>query len=156
MSFLDTVKSWFNVGGVKLVLMVPPSFEEASQTIKGTIKLSSKSDKHINKIVVQLEETFSQGRGESQTQRDYIWGEKEISGPMDIKTGEEKTLEFSLPFTPVKSNNEKMADQNGVIGVIGKTAVFVDGMKSTFRVKAFADVQGTAFGPVDSKEVRKA
>jgi len=154
MSFIDKVKSWFNIGGVKLAIDVPVNIEKASQEVKGSIKVTSKTDKHVEKITVKLVETFSQGRGESASERDYDWGEKEISSAFDIKTGEEKVVEFVLPFTPVKSSTESMADQGGVLGGLGKVAMFADNAKSTFKVEASAKITGSAFGTSESKEVK--
>jgi hypothetical protein len=154
MSFLDTVRGWFNIGGVKASLMVPPSIEEASKMVKGTITLSAKTDKKINKVKVELIESFSQGRGAQSTAREYTWGEKEVSGAMDMKAGEEKKIEFSLPFSPVKSSEEQLAKRDGALGALGKAAMFVENNKSTFKVVVHVDVEGAAFGASDSKEIR--
>lgn len=154
MSFVDTIKGWLNIGGVKASLMIPPSVEEASKMVKGIVILSAKTGKKINKVKVELVESFSQGRGAQSTVRDYIWGEKEVSGAMDIKAGEEKKIEFSLPFTPVKNNEEQLAQKDGALGALGKAAMFVENNKSTFKVVVNVDVEGAAFGASDSKEIR--
>jgi sporulation-control protein spo0M len=154
MSFVDTIKGWLNIGGVKLVLDVPSSVEESSKKIKGKLVCSTKTEKKIKNIKVQLVEQYKTGKAETASTTSYTWGEKEISGPFTLKAGEEKVIEFELSFTPIKTDTEKMAGQGGIVGALGKFGNMMDGTKSTFDITASASVEGGLFGATALKNIQ--
>jgi hypothetical protein len=62
------------------------------------------------------------------------------SEPFEIKTGETKSLDFSIPY----SFGKTLIDQGGVLGALGAKA---SGFQEAYFVIVVCDVKGTAMDP---------
>lgn len=153
MSFWSKIKNWLGIGGVKIELQVNPSYSKQSETISGKLIVTSKSDQTLQEIKVTVEEHWSYGRGEQKTQKTFELGMVKLPG-FSIKAGETQTLEFTAPFGLLKSQNDRMKEQGGVVGGLGKLGAFMDGEKSEYSVIASGDVKGVALGPNDRKAIK--
>jgi SpoOM protein len=154
MSFIDTVKNWLGLGGVKVELTVPGQVEKAAGKVSGKIVLTTKSDKLVKTIQVRCEELWSTGKGDDKQSKTLILGQIDLSGNFEMKTGEVKTLEFEVPFSIVKSKNDELKDKGGVLGGLGKMGSFLDSEKSSYSVVVDVDVDKVALDPSDRKDIR--
>src|ERR1017187_1317816 len=113
MGFLDTVKGWFNIGGVKVTLEgVNPVLAKSGGKITAKVTLHSKTDKDVTKVVYQLVEKTTQGTGSERREHERPLAERVVAEPFQIKAGEEKTLAFDLDYGDVK----ELKDMGGVLG----------------------------------------
>ncbi len=154
MGFMAGVKQFLGVGGVKIALAVPSQAQKSKQQLEGTVVLTAKSDQHIMELTVKLTESWTTGRGEDKTTKEFELGAIALPAPFDMRAGEVKEVPFTLPFTLLKSSNDQLIEKGGALGALGKVAAFAGAEKSTYCVKAEADVKGTALDPSDSKEIR--
>jgi hypothetical protein len=150
LGFLDTVKGWLNIGGVKVKLQdVNPRVSRSGSQITGKVLLTSKGDKQVLKLAYKFVMKKTTGRGEDRKVKDFTLAQVIREEPFEIKTGESKTLEFSVPYSLEKS----LKDQGGVLGTVGKIGAFATGEKEEYFVVAECDVKGTALDPSDQVEV---
>jgi hypothetical protein len=154
MGFFDKIKNALGIGGVKVKLQVPAQVGKDSGTINGKLSFTSKSDKKVKGYSVYLQESYKTGRGDNQQTKEFELGKVTINQGFDMKTGEIKELDFALPFSLIKSANDRLKDQGGVIGGLGKVSGFLDGEKSTYKVHASVSVEGTLLDPSDYKEIK--
>lgn len=155
MSFFSKIKQWLGMGTVSVQVQCPPSFSVSAGTISGTVTVTGKSDQVVDSIEVKLEEEFTTGRGDDKETKTYTLGQVKLPG-FEIKTGESKTVEFTLPFAYSKTNAEELAEKGGALGGLGKMAKFANAEKSVFEVRATADVKGAALDPDHKVQVQKA
>lgn len=153
MSFWSKVKNWLGIGGVKFDLQVNPSYSKQAGTVIGKLMVTSKSEQTIKEIKVTVEELWTHGRGEQKTKKNFELGVLTLPG-FTLKAGETQTLDFTAPFNLLKSQNDRMKDQGGVVGGLGKLGSFMDGEKSEYSVVAIGNVQGVALGPSDRKAIQ--
>ncbi|MCK6639693.1 MAG: sporulation protein [Bacteroidia bacterium] len=154
MGFLGKIKQFFGIGTVKVNVTVPAAFSVDDPSISGTVELVAKSDQEIVSVEVKFEEKWSTGRGDDKTEKTFDLGVQKFPG-FTMKAGETKKIDYTVPFTYSKSDNDRMAEKGGVVGGLGKLSKFADGEKSTFHVVATCDIKGATFDPNDVKEVKK-
>lgn len=150
MGFMDTVKGWFNIGGVKVKLAgINPQVSRAANQLTGKVMLTSKGEKHVLKLTYKLVEERTTGSGDKKETKETVFGEWVARDEFDMKTGETKTLDFTLPY----SIPERLADKKGMLGAVGKIGSFAQSEKLEYQVIAECDVKGTAFDPSDKVRV---
>jgi hypothetical protein len=154
MGFLDKIKNALGIGGVKVKLQIPTEVTKESGIINGKITFTSKSDKKVKDYLIELKEAYKTGRGDDQTTKVYELGKIEIKQGFEIKAGETKEIDFSLPFHILQSKNDQMKEQGGVMGALGKAGSFLDAEKSTYTVETSVSVEGTFLGPTDVKNIK--
>ena len=73
MGFMDTVKGWFNIGGVKVRLEgIDKVVEKNGTNIKGKVYLTSKSDKTVLKMTYKFIMERSSGRGDEKETEEKV------------------------------------------------------------------------------------
>jgi len=163
MGFLDKVKQFLNIGGVKVKLVgVGPDIARDSGKIEGKVKLSSKSNQHVKNLKVIFERKITTRKPGTQNQpltsentsiKFDTLGEFRQEQPFDISAGEEKEVNFSLGFNIPQSSNPAGMNLNA-----GKFSLnFNSGNNNEqieYSVKAVADVDKAAFDPSDNIWVR--
>lgn len=154
MSFLNKIKQFFGIGTVSAKLEAPGTFKVEDTEIKGAVTIVGKSDQIIESVEVVLEENWTTGRGDDKKEETFKLGTVKLPG-FEIKNGETKRVEFTLPFTYAKSSNEDLAGKGGVLGGIGKLGAFASGESSTFRLVATVDVKGATFDPNDILDIKR-
>jgi hypothetical protein len=154
MSFFSKLKQFVGAGTVKVDLAVPPQVQKAGAQFAGSVLLNAVSDQHVLEVTVKLTEHWSTGRGDEKTEKEYELGKVAVAGAFDMKQGEQRNLEFVLPFTLLKSGNDVLKEKGGALGMLGKAAAFVSAEASTYKVTATADVKGAALDPTASKPIR--
>lgn len=150
---LGRVKKWLGIEGVKLELLIPEEVSNSSGHVDGKIHLYSMNAQTVTFIKVVMIERYSRGRGKEKLIDEYQLGELHIDQHIDIPENEIMELDFSLPFTPLRSDVDDFGRKNFVFGGIAKAAKVMRGVKSEFRIEAEARVKGTALHPFDRKSL---
>jgi hypothetical protein len=154
MSVWTKIKQWMGIGGVKLELAVAPQCPKGAGKFGGAVKLTSKSEQQVTSIEVKLVEEWSTGRGAEKKTKTLELGKTSIDGAFTLKAGEQRQIDFVVPFELVKSSNDRLKEKGGVLGAMGKAGAFMDSESSTYKIVADASVKGTAFGPGDSRTIQ--
>lgn len=154
MGFFDKIKDWLGIGGVKVELEIPGQVEKASGSISGKVILTTKKAFPVKDIKVKLEEHWSTGTGENKTSKTFDIGNITIPGGFTISPEETKAIDFTLPFTLIKSENDRMKEQGGLMGTMGKIGAFTSGEKSEYKVVATADVDKPGLDPSKTKDIK--
>lgn len=110
------MKQFFGAGTVKLELSVPPSVPKAGLQVPGKISLNALSDQHIIEVTVLLEEEWQTGRGEEKQTKTFELGKVTLAQAIDMKQGEQRVLDFVLPFELVKSNADDLKEKGRSVG----------------------------------------
>jgi hypothetical protein len=153
MAFFSKVKQFLGAGTVKVELSVPPQVQKATGVLSGRVALNAASDQHVLDLSVKLTESWSTGRGEEKTTRDFELGKLSLAKSFDMKQGESRAFDFVLPFELVKSDADELKEKGGALGMLGKAGAFANAEKSSFKVSAEADVKGAALDPSDEKAI---
>jgi len=150
LGFIDTVKGWVNIGGVKVKLQdVNPRISRSGQQITGKVVLTSKGEKHVLKLVYKFVMLKTTGRGEDKKTKEFVLSQSVMNEPFDMKTGESRTLDFAIIY----ALETRLKDQAGMMGTVGKIGAFAVGEREEYFVIAECDVKGTALDPSDKLEV---
>lgn len=153
MAFFSKVKQFFGAGTVKVELSVPPQVPKTAGQLAGRVALNAVSDQHVLDLTVKLTETWSTGRGEEKSTREFELGKLTLAQAFDMKQGESRAFDFTLPFELIKSNADELKEKGGALGMLGKAGAFANNEKSSYKVAAEADVKGAALDPSDSKSI---
>lgn len=155
MGFLQKVKNKLGIGGVKVAIQVPNEIPKTdSGVVDGTVILTTKSPQEILTLTVKMVEEFTTGYLTDKSTKEYELGEIEINGGFDIKPGETKEVDFSVPFAMLKSNNDVLKEKGGVMGKIGKASAFVSGERSKFFVDVEVDVKSAFVDPTAKEQIQ--
>lgn len=154
MSFFQKVKQFLGIVGVKVEMQVPDTFSKSGNTLQGKVVITSKSDQQILAVKVTFEETWKIGKGENETVKNFELGEWIAEQEFTIKAGETKEFPFTLNYSMIKSENDRMMDSSKVGSALGGLGKMLDGEKSVFKLVAMADVKGAAFDPNCLKEMK--
>ena len=153
MSFFAKVKQFFGAGTVKVELSVPPSVPKFGLQLPGRVALKAHSAQHVIDVTVLLREEWDTGRGAEKKTKTFDLGKLTLAQAFDMQQGEERSLDFLLPFQVIQSNADQLKHKGGAVGMLGKAAAFANAETSRFKVIATADVKGAALDPNDIKEV---
>lgn len=150
MGLWDTIKGWFNIGGVKVKLRdIDPKVAKKGSEIKGRVDLVSKGDKHVLKMTHKFVLECTKGSGDDRETEETVLGKAVQEESFDIKTGETKTVDFLINY----DIPDTLADKGGVLGAVGKLGAFASREKREYFVISECDVKGTAFDPSDRFKV---
>jgi SpoOM protein len=150
MGLLDTIKGWFNIGGVSVKLQgVNPMVPKTGNKITGQVLLSTKTDKQIKNMTYKLLLKQTTGHGNDRKTKDYVLAQTTQDQPFELKKDETKTLDFTLPYSIEKS----LKDMGGMLGAIGKIGAFATSERNEYFVVAQCGVKGAALSPSASVPV---
>ena len=150
---LRKVKDWLGIEGVKIELILPDEVDIEQKYIKGKIRLYARHAQTVESIHLKMTERYSRGRGKEKRVDEYEIGEVSLVQEIDVTPEQEVDLEFTLPYTLVKSDIEEFGDKNFLYGGIAKLAKRLRNVYSEYHIVAEAKVKGTALNPFDKKEV---
>lgn len=154
MSFFSKIKQGLGIGTAKVELQIPGQISSASQEVAGKIILTAQSDQKVKSIRVIIIERYTTGRGEDKTSKEYELGSLLLPTAFELAKDERHEIDFQLSFKLGLSNNQSLAEEKGVLGALGKAAVFAKAEKSEYEVKVTVDLEGVALDPSDSKPIR--
>mgnify|MGYP001803525450 CR=1 FL=1 len=107
----------------------------------------------VKRISVKLIERYTRGRRKEKMTDEYELGSIDIIKTIEVPAEIAVEVPFSLPFETVKSDMDVLEGKNLVLGRLVKTAKWIRGVNSEYRVEAEADVKGTALNPFDKKNI---
>ncbi len=179
MSFLDKVKQFFNIGGIKLRLLnVGPDIRITDGQIKGKIHLESKSVQKVKSINVKFireiktylpnnqtnnnqdnvnNDNYTTMNENVQTEENII-GEWHLDQPFQMQANEKKDIDFiinfnlpreSLNLNKNQNTNQPMFSININTGNTNNLNNNQRRQEITYSVVARADVDKAAFDPGD-------
>lgn len=154
MGFFQNIKNKLGIGGAKVSLQIPGQASKAELTVSGKVSITTKSEQELVKLKVKMIEEYSTGRGDDKTTKEYTLGEVNLPLNVTIKPGETKDVEFTLPFTILKSTNDELKEKGGALGALGKVGAFANAEKSSYFVVADLDVKSAALDPSDRKPIK--
>ena len=147
MGFFDKIKGWLNIGGVKVKIEgLNPSVKKSESQLSARVVLTTKSDKQVLGLTYKFMLRRTKGSGDQKEVKEFTVGTASSSESFELKAGETKTIDFTIPYGLDKT----LADMRGVLGGIGKLAAFASGEKLEYYVSATAKVKGAAFDPSDT------
>ena len=148
------VKKWLGIEGVKIELDIPDEVDIDKGVIGGKIRFFSKNTQLVTGLSVKLVERYSRGRRSEKLTDEYKLGEIKESLNIEVPADDPIEIDFNLPFEMMKSEMDKMQARNFLLGGVVKTAKWLQGVKSEYRVEAKAKVEGTALDPFDKKIIK--
>jgi hypothetical protein len=144
MGLMDTIKGWFNIGGVTVKLKdVNPLISKSKNTITGKAILTTGGDRTVLKMEYKFVLKKTTGSGEEKKTDEFVIGYTEAAESFEIKKGETKTIDFTINYALEKT----LADMGGVLGTVGKMANWLSSDKLEYFVICECDVKGAAFDP---------
>jgi hypothetical protein len=154
MSFFGKVKQFFGAGTIKVELAVPAQVAKSSGQLAGRVTLNALSDQEVLELTVCLKESWHTGRGENREEKEFELGKIKLADTFGIRQHESRLFDFVLPFTLLKSGNDRLMEAGGALGFLGKAAAFADAEHSHYHVVAEADVKGALLDPSDKKQIQ--
>lgn len=149
-----TVKKILGIEGVKLELVVADKISKEAGIVSGIIKLTSLSDDNlVENISLKMVEKYSRGRGESKLINEYPMGELVKQEKVTISKNDIIEIPFEMEFVYVKSEMDKMEDNNFFAKGLVKLAKKVRGVSSEYTLRAEAKIKGTTLNPFDIKTI---
>ena len=128
-------------------------FANVTDVIEGQINLLAKGDSKVQQLQFKLIEKYKRGRKDSKLIDEYVLGNLIINGPVDLKKGDTKQLNFKLPYNLNNSEMDRLSRSNFMMkGIIG-VAKFLKGAKSIYRIECICIVEGTKLNPHASTEI---
>ncbi|MCB0680024.1 MAG: hypothetical protein KDC32_03565, partial [Saprospiraceae bacterium] len=124
-----------------------------SQRIDGSIRLYSKNEQTVTAVKVVLIEKYSRGRGKEKLTDEYQLGEINLNKRFKVPAEGMIEIDFSLPYSTVKSDMDDLADKNLLAGGLVKAMKFFEKVQSEYRLEAEAKVEGVALNPFDRKVI---
>lgn len=147
------VKKWLGIEGVKLELILPDfAFKEVG-ALSGKILFYSKNAQTVKSIRIVMIEKYKRGRGKEKLIDEYELGEITLSDVFEVPENEALEVEFTLPFSLLKSEMDALGDKNILTGGLVKVAKMIRNVNSQFYVLAEAKVEGTALDPFDKQMI---
>lgn len=147
------VKQWLGIEGVKLELVLPDKIEESDGMIQGKLRLFSMHPQTVKRVKIILVERYTRGRRKEKLTDEYELGHLEIDRTIEVPAEEIVEVDFVLHFEKIKSDMDELEDKNFVLGRLVKTAKWIRGVNSEYRLEAEAEVKGTALNPFDKKNI---
>lgn len=156
MSFFGKIKQGLGIGTASLEIVMPVQIDKAAGQVTGRLALTGKSDQTVKSVNIKLVELYTHGQGEEKRTKEFVLGELPVykGEPFSLKADERKEMDFVLPFSLKLSGSQSLAQKDGVLGVLGKAAVFASSEKSDFQIRATADLDGVALDPADTKVIK--
>jgi hypothetical protein len=150
MGFMDTVKGWFNIGGVKVKIDgVQPTLYVGSNTLTGKAILTAKSDKEVLSVRCTIMNEHKEKKDGEEVVKNRTIDEKTING-FQMKAGETREVEFQLDC----HIDEKLQHQGGMMGALGKLGAMAVGTSDTYKLQVNVDVKGVVLDPSDSVDLK--
>lgn len=150
MGFFAKIKQMLGIGTVSVKLNVPGSVSGDAGKLAGSVVLTGKSAQKVKSLEVVMEEEYTTGRGDDKKTQYFNIGTWKDNTAFEIAEGETKTINFEMDIQVHKSSTDKLAEQGGMLGGLGKLAKMADDARSEYRVKAVCDVEGAKLDPQDS------
>lgn len=148
------VKKFLGIEGVKLELLLPDVISVRAGEVHGKLRFQSMNPQTVTAIKVALVERYSRGRGKEKLVDEYELGSINQKKNIKVIADEPIEIDFTLPFSMIKSEMDQFQDKNFVYSGVAAAAKYFNGVKSIYRIEAEANVKGVALSPFDKKVVK--
>ncbi len=145
------VKKWLGIESVKLELVLPDYAFSKVGALSGSIRFFSKNTQTVTSIKIKIIEKYKRGRGQEKLIDEYQLGEITLTEAFEVPENEPIEVEFTMPFSLMKSEMDELADKNFLTGGLVKVAKMIRNVNSEYYVIAEAKAEGTALDPFDKK-----
>jgi hypothetical protein len=166
MGFMQKVKGFLNIGGVKLkITKVENPFHLDDTVMQGNFMLTSKTDKTVLAASVEFYMEETKHEKEKKTTHRHTLGSYKSQNvllstdyPVELAAGESKEMSFIIIDVNTGGLTGRLADKGGLLGAVGTAAKFIGKAASHGEIKYFvevsANVKGTPFGPSDKVQIQ--
>ncbi len=151
---IGKVKQWLGIEGVKVELILPDAVAETSGVIVGKIRFQTMHTQRVKSIKLSLTEKYTRGRFKGKLADQYKIAETEQKEDILVTANEPIEVDFSLPFSLVKSDMDEIGDKNFIFGKLVAAAKMIKNVKSEYTLEAEAVIEGTALNPFDKKPIK--
>jgi len=152
-SLWGKIKNWLGIGVGKVKLEVNPEMNKQTASVSGKITLTATSDQHIKSMKVVMQKEWSINSANGPVQKNLEMGIKTLNESFDMKAGETRSIDFSLPIQIAQSTEDQLKAQGGILGAIGSASSFVRNEQSKYYLKVFTDMEGVLVCPSDTVEM---
>ena len=159
MSFIDKIKTMFNIGGVSVDFDMDRSFQKHTGEMKGQLVLTTGGERKIKIIHISLDQHVKKTDMSGNESIDIVTIGKTTYDFNDVlKPNEPKTINFNLRFTPKENWGDKItnavANQGGMLGMIGSIGATFRNLEVTYTLKIKPEVEGALFKPEETVGVQ--
>lgn len=151
---LKKVKKWLGIEGVKINIVVDDVIYLKDHQVTGQLVFESKQDSEILRLRMRLIEKFSRGRRHEKLIDEYELGNIAIDKYIFVGEDELVEMDFVLPFQPIQSEMDKFQNKNILLKGLVKSAKWMRGVKSIYRIEVEVDVKGMAISPLVKREIK--
>jgi hypothetical protein len=161
MGLWATIKGWFNIGGVKVLLWkYREPLSRSNPGMTGAVLFKTKSNKTVVSLEVKVieEVTTTEGEGEDKktTTDTTVMGSVKfpeddpgLGYPLELKPGENQEQKFTMDVTMT----DRLENAGGLLGKVGKAASWFSKDKVAYFLVAEASVKGAAFRTSDRQKL---
>lgn len=145
------VKKVLGIEGVKMELILADKINKNAGVVSGIIKFTSLSDGNIlESITLTMVEKYSRGRGDARLINEYPMGQLIKKENISISKNDIIEIPFEMEFVHVKSEMDKMEENNIFAKGLIKIAKKFRNVSSEFSLRAEAKIKGTTLNPFDT------
>ncbi len=149
MGFFQKVKGFFGYGILDIdVQAASTTIDRHNPFVMGKLVITAKNDDFIEKVTMKVEEVWrKKDINGNPVNENFRLGDLEFDVQQNLAQGETFSLDFHLPLTLVKSFDDQLRDQGGVIGAAGKLSSLLKSEKSNFWLDTTVHVKSATFEP---------
>jgi hypothetical protein len=148
------IKNWMGIEGAKIRLQVLPSYPSGIETINGELEIYSKRPQRILQIEIKLYEIYSHGTKSDKRIDEYLLGTWESDQSIAVDDNKTENVFFKLPYQPLESNMDKIANKNTLFKGLVSVAKSLKGVKSEYKLEARVTVEGLNWQPFTKTMIR--
>ena len=140
-------KKALGIEDVKLQLTPPTFLDLNGNVLEGVLHITSMTDSTISEIELKLIERYQRGKNDRQKINEYLLGRSIHREPISLKAGESLDLPFKLKYVIGDSQMDKLGKKGILFKSLSALAKKINGVSSTYKLIAEADVKGTKLSP---------
>ena len=153
MGVFGNLQKKFNMRGVRVELLVDTDIPKTNEFIEGVFVLTTKVEKTVKLVEIELVDEFSSGRKDSKESKTFQLGKVILEKPIQMPLKGRKEINFQLPFKLHQTEADNMQDQGGVVGAFGKIESHLKSEEHKYTVWIHVHVEDSWIEANDYKEV---
>ena len=149
MGFFQKVKGFFGYGILDIdVQPDSATIDRHEPFVTGKLVITAKSEEFVEKIAMKVEEVWrKKDINNNPVQESFRLGDLEYDVQKTFTEGEVFTLDFHIPLSLVKSFDDQLRDQGGILGAAGKMSSLLKSERSNFWLDTTVHVKSATFEP---------
>lgn len=154
MGFLDKLKGYFGYGILDIDLQCPTTINRHNPIVAGKLLITAKKDDFVELVEMKISEVWQKkDLNNEPVHKEFQLGNHKFEVQKTVKAGDILSFNFNIPLSLVKSMDDQMRDQGGLIGAFGKMSSMLKSEKSNFWFSTIVHVKGASFEPVKTIEM---